>query len=315
MNQPKEGSSMSRSLQTNINNQNPEMNGVDNFTSGRFTISPLAYRTLTTNDRNESSVCDKEEPNNRSKRKRTTVKVPKSGLKLNRSENSLGSLTKRFFDMLLASSDKTLDLNTVATTLNVQKRRIYDITNVLEGIGLLRKTSRNKIQWVGNLKEGDIQHYVVQLNQTKTELDKEDQELDRLIDVKLQQTRELLTENQLYSYILCNDIKCISEFSDDTLIAIKAPIGTKMEVPITPVNSYPITMRSTTSEPINFLMVSSTSPSASPSIPNDPLVDHNVFASIDDYDWLDSISNPSFEDYYLKVYQNGEGIADIYMDK
>jgi hypothetical protein len=29
----------------------------------------------------------------------------------------------------------------------VQKRRIYDITNVLEGIGLIEKKSKNIIQW------------------------------------------------------------------------------------------------------------------------------------------------------------------------
>lgn len=28
-----------------------------------------------------------------------------------------------------------------------QKRRIYDITNVLEGIGLIEKRSKNIIQW------------------------------------------------------------------------------------------------------------------------------------------------------------------------
>ena len=32
----------------------------------------------------------------------------------------------------------------------VQKRRIYDITNVLEGIGLIDKKSKNNIQWKGN---------------------------------------------------------------------------------------------------------------------------------------------------------------------
>lgn len=35
-----------------------------------------------------------------------------------------------------------------AETLNVkQKRRIYDITNVLEGVGLIEKKSKNVIQW------------------------------------------------------------------------------------------------------------------------------------------------------------------------
>ncbi len=35
-----------------------------------------------------------------------------------------------------------------ADTLNVkQKRRIYDITNVLEGVGLIEKKNKNCIQW------------------------------------------------------------------------------------------------------------------------------------------------------------------------
>lgn len=31
----------------------------------------------------------------------------------------------------------------------MQKRRIYDITNVLEGINIVEKISRNRIQWRG----------------------------------------------------------------------------------------------------------------------------------------------------------------------
>ena len=34
-------------------------------------------------------------------------------------------------------------------SLNVQKRRIYDITNVLEGIGLVEKKSKNMVHWCG----------------------------------------------------------------------------------------------------------------------------------------------------------------------
>jgi hypothetical protein len=41
-------------------------------------------------------------------------------------------------------------LNEASRTLEVQKRRIYDITNVLEGIGLIEKTIKNKIRWKGN---------------------------------------------------------------------------------------------------------------------------------------------------------------------
>jgi hypothetical protein len=33
------------------------------------------------------------------------------------------------------------------TYIQVQKRRIYDITNVLEGVGLIEKKSKNNILW------------------------------------------------------------------------------------------------------------------------------------------------------------------------
>lgn len=35
----------------------------------------------------------------------------------------------------------------VLIIVQVQKRRIYDITNVLEGIGLIEKTTKNHIRW------------------------------------------------------------------------------------------------------------------------------------------------------------------------
>jgi len=42
---------------------------------------------------------------------------------------------------------QVVDLNKAADELGVQKRRIYDITNVLEGISLVAKKSKNNIQW------------------------------------------------------------------------------------------------------------------------------------------------------------------------
>ena len=64
-----------------------------------------------------------------------------------RNETSLGSLTRRFCDLLETASNGDLDLNEVALRLQVQKRRIYDITNVLEGVGLIAKSSKNHIRW------------------------------------------------------------------------------------------------------------------------------------------------------------------------
>lgn len=58
-------------------------------------------------------------------------------------------LTKKFVELIRNSEELTIDLNVAVNDLGVQKRRIYDITNVLEGIGYIEKISKNKIKWVG----------------------------------------------------------------------------------------------------------------------------------------------------------------------
>lgn len=65
---------------------------------------------------------------------------------MSRNESSLAVLTKKFLELLKFCPEGKIDLNETAKSLKVQKRRIYDITNVLEGIGLIKKFSKNKIQ-------------------------------------------------------------------------------------------------------------------------------------------------------------------------
>lgn len=76
------------------------------------------------------------------------AKTPKSPTKMSRSETSLTHLTKRFVDLLMAAQEGVLDLNTASTSLSVQKRRIYDITNVLEGKFPLRSCSPSAHMWL-----------------------------------------------------------------------------------------------------------------------------------------------------------------------
>lgn len=65
-----------------------------------------------------------------------------------RYDSSLGLLTKKFITLLRSSAQGDLDLNRAASQLKVQKRRIYDITNVLEGIQLIEKNSKNHVRWM-----------------------------------------------------------------------------------------------------------------------------------------------------------------------
>ncbi|GLD57971.1 transcription factor E2F3 isoform X1, partial [Lates japonicus] len=70
-----------------------------------------------------------------------------STLKRSRDDTSLSFLTRRFAELLSRSADGVLDLNVVSQELSAPKRRVYDVTNVLEGIQLIKKKSKNNIQW------------------------------------------------------------------------------------------------------------------------------------------------------------------------
>ena len=85
-------------------------------------------------------------------------------------------MTKKFLYLLQHSADNTLDLNNAAAELGVQKRRIYDITNVLEGINLIEKKSKNIIVWKGSgLQVSEaLQDELDQLRREKEELEHQD---------------------------------------------------------------------------------------------------------------------------------------------
>lgn len=53
----------------------------------------------------------------------------------------------RQFDCLEDPSQKCLTSQAANSLAVKQKRRIYDITNVLEGVGLIEKKNKNIIQW------------------------------------------------------------------------------------------------------------------------------------------------------------------------
>ena len=69
--------------------------------------------------------------------------------KRTRHENGLVELTRNFINLIKEAPEQCVDLNDIVGKLAVQKRRIYDITNVLQGIGLVVKYKKNKIRWVG----------------------------------------------------------------------------------------------------------------------------------------------------------------------
>ncbi|XP_075827661.1 transcription factor E2F5 isoform X1 [Microtus pennsylvanicus] len=194
-----------------------------------------------------------------------------------RHEKSLGLLTTKFVSLLQEAQDGVLDLKAAADTLAVrQKRRIYDITNVLEGIDLIEKKSKNSIQWKGVGAGCNTKEVIDRLRFLKAEI--EDLELkERELDQQklwLQQSIKNVMEDSInnrypsdtYSYVTHEDIcDC---FNGDTLLAIQAPSGTQLEVPIPEMGQngqkkYQINLKSH-SGPIHVLLINKESSSSKP---------------------------------------------------
>ncbi|CAI0544081.1 unnamed protein product [Linum tenue] len=173
-----------------------------------------------------------------------------------RDDSSLGLLTKKFINLIKHAEDGILDLNKAAETLEVQKRRIYDITNVLEGIGLIEKKFKNIIQWKGHdvtpgetdesaaslqfllrvCTTGIVSSYLVNCFIKQEEIENLNIEESR-IDEQIRKMKERLrvlsedSNNLRFLFVTEDDIKNLPGFQNETLMVIKAPHGTKLEVP------------------------------------------------------------------------------------
>jgi transcription factor E2F4/5 len=182
---------------------------------------------------------------------------------ISRHEKSLGLLTTKFVSLLQEAKDGVLDLKIAADQLAVrQKRRIYDITNVLEGIGLIEKKSKNSIQWKGSGPGGnsrDISERLTTLKNDLADLKEKELEIDKhklWVQQSIKNVTDEVTNTRL-AFVTHEDIcHC---FKGDTLLAVQAPSGTQLEVPVPEISqelkkNYQIYLKSQ-SGPINVLLV------------------------------------------------------------
>jgi transcription factor E2F3 len=163
-------------------------------------------------------------------------------------------LTKKFVELLHNAPTNGLDLKKASEELNVQKRRIYDITNVLEGINLIEKKSKNHICWKGPSDDtfeaspssrggdsggggggssGNSSNALVQLQEELHDLDEEESQLDMdmlLIKDSLEQLRSDPARMQ-HAFVPMAALAAMPMFKSKQVIGIRAPTGTNLEVP------------------------------------------------------------------------------------
>ena len=151
-----------------------------------------------------------------------------------RVDSSLGVLTQKFVKLIHEQSiTGAVDLNVAAETLGVQKRRIYDITNVLEGIGLIEKKSKNHIQWKIQLSHctGSSE----EIDAIRADIDalkSEEAEVDHQLAM-LQASMSEMSENPAnaeHSWMTHDDIRQLPAMQGKTVMTVKASAGSTLEV-------------------------------------------------------------------------------------
>ena len=66
-----------------------------------------------------------------------------------RKEKSLGELCRRFLSIYGKSEKDLLLLDQCTKELDVERRRIYDIINILESFCVIRRQAKNSYYWRG----------------------------------------------------------------------------------------------------------------------------------------------------------------------
>jgi len=133
--------------------------------------------------------------------KSNNVPLTKDFGNYNRKEKSLGELSKRLLIMFGRVDECIISLDSVTQQLGVERRRIYDIINILESLGVVYRKGKNSYQWKGLKSIYDTIKKLQKENLTKIEEeiiqdssdDEDDSDKSKLNAVKREKSLGLLS--------------------------------------------------------------------------------------------------------------------------
>lgn len=139
-----------------------------------------------------------------------------------RYDTSLRQLAVRFASLLQNAKGRVLDLKLAADVLKVRKmRRIYDITSVLEGVGLIEKLT-NFVIWKGpGSASAEAAERSSELKNEISQLEELEKQLDAQVRWAIDSVMNILecNENIPYIYVTAKDI--LQLFEDSTVIVLQ----------------------------------------------------------------------------------------------
>ena len=140
-------------------------------------------------------------------------------------KKTLVTLTQDFLNVLTSAEGKEVDLSQLENDLGVSKRRLYDVTNVLTGIGVVERSGKAKVKWTGSgatAFESEIQQVL-----------KKEAEVDNMLQFVSDQLDEVFLSQDFvdYGWVTNEDVLSLDPDSNLSLFSLKGPQDLTIENP------------------------------------------------------------------------------------
>jgi transcription factor E2F3 len=143
-----------------------------------------------------------------------------------KSKQTLVKLTHDFVELLIERNGEEVDLKEAGDRLGAAKRRLYDVTNVLAGIGVIERCGKAKVKWIGDSDSAEESEEMAKLVAREQELDKLGATIDEAL-ATLSQSEDF----EKYAWVSEEDVLRLIDGDQTSLYALRGPSDLAIEVP------------------------------------------------------------------------------------
>jgi transcription factor E2F3 len=142
------------------------------------------------------------------------------------SKQSLVRLTHDLVELLMARNGEEVDLKEAGDHLGAAKRRLYDVTNVLAGIGVIQRCGKAKVKWVGGSEGPEEAGQLADLLAREQELNRMTSNIDECL-------RGLSESDDFrnYAWVSQEDVLKLVDGTEMSLFALRGPSDLTIDLP------------------------------------------------------------------------------------
>lgn len=140
-------------------------------------------------------------------------------------KHTLVKLTQDFLDILMKANGEEVDISKIGDQFGGSKRRLYDVTNVLAGIGVIDRCGKSKVKWIGGGEPDE--------SALLKELMEEEHEIDRMTQL-VEENMAMLAESsdfKNFAWVSEEDVSKLANGEGVSLFALRGPSDLQIEVP------------------------------------------------------------------------------------